>query len=1002
MRVLPKKWLRIVLPVAVLAIATAACTGSDEATSTSTSAPSSSVPQTTATTTQPAPSTTSRPVTTQTTTTTTTSTTLPPAAMPTFEDDGETVAVDTGVRIGVLENGLTYYIRRNTAPGGRAQLRLAVRAGSVHEVDDQRGAAHYLEHMMFNGTERFPANELIKVLSRFGAEFGPDINAYTSYEETVYEIELATEESETVELGLDVLFEWATAVALDPEEVDLERGVLLEEWRLRDQGFFGRYRSGVVDHLLDGTPFENRDPLANPEQLETTTSEGLREFFDTWYRSERMAVIAVGDIDVDVIEDLIIERFGAIEAGADPQSDPEFTIDPFFVPEYFIIADPEFPEAWSELNYPIPVSGPPDTVGAVRRSFALSLAFDMLATRLREDTLRGLTPFFESGRASNDQLRAQRTPGVLAWAEPGNLSLTTETLLLEIKRARTFGFSQAELDRAVEETRSFVELEFEERATKQDWEYAAEYVENFLGGASIPDADGELELLGRLLDEMTVDQVWQTFSATIDSTEPFVIIVAPENASSEIPDEADLAVIVELVGAAAVAPWVDSAVEVDALMERPSASSVLSRSAFSDTTIPEMTLSNGARIVMLQTQIRDDVVVMRVRSPGGWSIVPAEDVAEAQYAGSIAQLSGVGGIDQVSLERALSDQVAFAVPFVSEVHEGIFGEASGEDLETLFQLVNLYMTQAQFDEGPRDLVVSEQLQTARNAHLSPNLAVSSAIAEARYSGDDRFAPRPSVEDFETFDLARAEEIYRERFGNPGDFVFVFVGDFDSDELEDLARRYIGSIPSDGDAEGFTDTRPDPPAGLVQSVVEAGTGELGRVTLLFSSEVTLDPELRVDIALLELVVQQRLTDRIREELSASYSPFASVGLIEEPVDSVEFAISVSADPADLDAVASAALGEIEALRDDGPTEDELFIAQQQLLRDYELFSNEGLAAEILFYAEHPDEMLTEILTRGDRVLAATRSDLRAAALLLLPGDGYIDVRLVPIGFELEAA
>ena len=986
----------------ILLVIAAACTGSDDDASTTTSVPPSTSPATTVeTTTYVPPSPTTTATTAPPSTTTTTTTTLPPAALPTFDDDDVVVESDADVRVGVLDNGLTYYIRRNTAPGGRAQLRLAIKAGSVQEIDEQRGAAHYLEHMMFNGTERFPSNELVKVLSRFGAEFGPDINAYTSYEETVYLIELATEDITTVESGFDVLFEWATAVALDPVEVDLERGVLLEEWRLRDQGFWGRYQRGVTDHLLDGTAFENREPLANPEQLETITSEGLRAFFDAWYRPDTMAVVAVGDFDVDLIEDMIVERFGDVAKPVDAEPVPRPSTGVFSEPEYFIIADPEFPEAWSELNYPIPADRPTDTIGSVRRFFALSMAFDMLATRLREDTLRGTTPFFNSGRASNDLLRAHSTPGLLAWAKPQDLGIATEALLREVKRARTFGFSQEELHRAVEERRSVVELEFEARATKQDRDYAADYVENFLGGTPIPDADTELDLLIRILDEMTVDQVWQTFGATIDSTEPFVIIVAPENASGVIPDKAELAAIVDRVVRAPVEPWSDDSVDVDVLMERPDSAEVASRSFFSDTSIPEITLANGARIVMIQTEISDDIVVLRSQSPGGWALVSAGDVAEAQYAGAITKLSGIGGIDQVSLDRALSDQVAFVVPFITEVTEGIFGEASTSDLETLFQLLNLYMTQPRFEEGARDLIVSEQLQIARNAHLSPDSAVSRAVTEARYSGDARFAPLPSVEDFETFDLARAEEIYRERFGNPGDFVFVFAGDFQLDELEDLARRYIGSIPAGGAPEGFVDTRPDPPAGLLGTVVEAGTGDLGRVTLLFTTEVELEPELRVDLALLELVLQQRLTEKIREELSASYSPFAFVRLVEEPVDSVEFTVSVSADPADLDAVAEAVLVEIQDLRDNGPTDDELAIAQQQLLRDYELFSNEGLAAAILFYAEHPDEFLTEILTRSDRVIAATRNDLRSAARLVLPAGVYIDVRLIPIDFEPAA-
>ena len=502
---------------------------------------------------------------------------------------------------------------------------------------------------------------------------------------------------------------------------------------------------------------------------------------------------------------------------------------------------------------------------------------------------------------------------------------------------------------------------------------------------------------------MTPDQVWQTFSATIDSTEPFVIIVAPESSIDVIPDEAELQAIVARAAQADVHPWSDPAVEVETLMEVPDRAGITSAGNFSDTGLLEVVLENGARIVMVATQIRDDIVVMRAQSPGGWAPLPAADVVEAQFASSIALKSGVGDIDQVSLDRALADQFVFVSPFIGEVTEGFWGEATSDDVETMFQLINLYMSRPRFEPSAAELIISEELPFAMHSHLSPELAVSQAVADARYRGDDRFAAVATVEDLETFDLERAEAIYRERFMNAGDFVFAFAGDYVIDELEELARRYLGTLPGGGEREGFVDTRPDPPATIVEAVVEAGTGELGGITLLFVTETRLDPEIRVDVALLDLILQQRLTDRIREELSASYSPFSVARLIEEPVDTVEITIRISADPADLESIVAATLSEVADLRDAGPTEDELFIAQQQLSRDYGFFSNESLADAILFYAEHPDERLSEIsssptgMTKTSRALAATRADIQDVARLVLAADRYIDIRLVPIGF-----
>ncbi|MGI9647630.1 MAG: M16 family metallopeptidase, partial [Acidimicrobiia bacterium] len=348
--------------------------------------------------------------TTTTTVARTTSTTVAAASMPEFDDDGEMISVDPDVTIGVLDNGLTYYVRRNTRPGARAQLRLAVAAGSALEDEDQRGVAHYLEHMMFNGTESFPANELVRVLERFGSEFGPDINAYTNLDETVYELEVPTDTPGILETALDVLFEWSAKATIDPDEVEAERGVLLEEWRLRSQSFSGRYFDAVSDVLLQGSPYAGHDPLAEPDELDVTSADTLRRFYEDWYRPDLMAVVAVGDFEVEEVEQLIRERFGQLEPVASPRPRPVFHTDPFTTTGAVVLADPESPNAFVELNYPLSQLER-TTVGAARQELALSLAFEMIRVRLDEDSRRTDAPFFNPSHAANPYVTAQRTPG---------------------------------------------------------------------------------------------------------------------------------------------------------------------------------------------------------------------------------------------------------------------------------------------------------------------------------------------------------------------------------------------------------------------------------------------------------------------------------------------------------------------------------------------------------------------------------------------------------------
>ncbi len=939
------------------------------------------------------------PITAVTTTATTVVTTTlpPPAVVPSFPDDGDPIALDPQVRVGTLDNGLTFYVRENTAPGGRAQLRLAVRAGSVNEATTQAGVAHFLEHMMFNGTESFPANELVDVLQRFGAEFGPDINAYTSYEETVYMLELPTEDPDTIATGFDVLFEWATAATLDPEEVDLERGVLVEEWRLRDQGFWGRYFAAVTDLLLAGTPYDNRLPLADPDEVEATTAASLRSFYQDWYRPDTMAVVAVGDFDADDIETLIRDRFEGVASPPGAPALPELSTTAFTTPEFLILADPEASDSFVEINYPVPAAGGAGTIGGLRRHFALEAAFNMLATRLHEDTLRGVTPYFDPSRASNEFVRTQGTDGIAASAHPEDLHATAGALLIEVERARRFGFVSGELDRATAAMRSTVEGEYEQRTTKQDGAFADDYVEHFLGGAPAAEARVWRDLQLRLIDELTLDQVRDTFAATVEATQPLIIVAGPEAEAAAMPDAAALAVLHAAAADAELEPRPDDTVATTELMEAPSPAEVAERYTLPETVIPVVEFENGLLFISWSTVIHAGHAELIAASPGGWVRVAAADVAEARLLGDLVSASGVADFDQVTLERILAGTEVSLTPFVDEVWEGFSGRAATTDLEALFQLAHLYMAEPRFDSVAVPIVQNRLEQQVESPETLVDTALELAIAAARYPNDPRFSPLPSVSELAALDIERAEAVFADRFGDPGDFVFVLVGDFDPEEAEALAQQYLGTIPGGANREDFRDDRPAEPDGIVGRAEEAGTGERGVLTIMFETTGPLDPDLRVHLDILEAVIEQRLTAHIREELSAAYSPLVSVEQVDEPVAGVLVSLRIDGDPAGIDLLRTALLDDLASLATSGPTNDEFAIAQEQVLRNYELIDNLQLARAMLHAVFYPEDLVTEIIDRFDRVIAATRSDITAAAQQVITLDEYIEVTVVPIGF-----
>ena len=506
-----------------------------------------------------------------------TSTTTTPPPRPTDPAYEEAIPLDDAVRTATLDNGLTYYVRSNDAPGGRVQLRLVVDAGSVLEDDDQSGGAHFLEHMLFNGTQQWPANELVAVLERFGAQFGPDVNAFTSYDETVYELQVATEDPALVETAFDVLAEWAQRATITQVEVEAERGVVVEEWRLRDQGVAGRIGAQIERLLLAGTPYEHRPPIGDVDVLRTTDAQELRRFYTDWYRPDLMAVIAVGDLPTDQMEAAIVERFG--DMGAPPESPPRPVIEvvPDQEPRVVSFIDPELPSAFAEVLFPAP-AGDPGSFGAVRDRIGLELAFDMLSRRLDEDVAAGDAAFYSAGYVVVPVARALEATGIELDAEAEDLGEAVLKVLEEVERIRRFGFGAQEMARAVAARRSLVEQLHSSQSSRQDSEFADRLVAHHLTGLPLPTADAEYDLERRVLDVLTLDDVQRRFTSLMDATAPAVLVVGPDESGEVLPDERQLREIVAAAASADLEPRPDTAVTAASLMTAPQAAEVVDRS----------------------------------------------------------------------------------------------------------------------------------------------------------------------------------------------------------------------------------------------------------------------------------------------------------------------------------------------------------------------------------------------------------------------------------------
>lgn len=905
---------------------------------------------------------------------------------------------DPEVREFTLDNGLTVYLRVNDRPGLSAEMRLAVNAGSAQESADQAGTAHFLEHMLFNGTTQYPKNKLIDALRGFGMEFGADVNAYTSYDETVYQLTVPLDNEANLEAGVNILAEWLGEATLDEQQVVGERGVVLDEWRQSDQSFDGRQFKASEQMYLAGSGYEGRSPIGNDTAIGAMTSEPVRRFYDDWYRPDNAAVIIVGDFDLDVVDALVHQAFDPIAPRATAPTRPELSVGPFDSPRATVLLDPDAQLGYAEVALPVK-SIKHDKINRLsraelRQSVVDGLAMEMISTRLADDVIRSGVSFTSAGETDDSFVRPLFAPAVYVSSTPQGLTASTDALLEELFRGARDGFDGSEFDKAMRGRRSSLEDTYQRRATQADADLAEGLVDYFLIGNALPDAENYRATFTSIYDSVSVAEVSAAFSETWNNSAPYLFVSAPDSMADPPTTESLLASLDELSNRDISARTFDT-VAVDQLMTAPAP--VTETTAIQLNRGPllepqQLTFSNGAVIIINQTDIANDSVAFDSWSPGGLSLVADNDVWAAQAAASVVPQSGLGDLDALQVRDLLASSSVAMYPYVDQTHEGFTATSSSADLEQIFQSVYLMMTDPHADQVALDQWVSSIQPFVDDPMGDPDQAGYDALSDARYGAEVRFAALPTVEMLDAIDPPSIERVFRERFTNASDWVFAVSGDFDVDTVTDLARRYIGTLPSTGAKETFVDKQPDPPAGAITREVKVGIGAKGSLLLLYAGKLKdaqLDPILS---DLLTVVITNRLTDDVRERLGASYSPQAYVTPYVEPDPIVETFIQVSGDPqglAELSTVVRSLLTEIGST---GPTSQQFNDAVADVSNQYDYYSNEQLAG-ILLNAVDGKADYQWFLDRSETLFQITQADLAAFAAQAISAN-YVEVQVGP--------
>jgi len=817
-------------------------------------------------------------------------------------DLGDDLPIDPALMTGRLENGLRYFIRANSRPEQRAELRLVVNAGSVLEDEDQLGLAHFVEHMAFNGTEHFEKQELVDYLEFIGMRFGADVNAYTSFDETVYELTIPTDSAEIVETAFLILEDWAHGIAFDSVEVEKERGVVLEEWRL-GQGAYSRIRDQQYPVLFQGSLYAERLPIGDPEILKTFDHSALKRFYADWYRPDLMAVVAVGDFDPAWIQDLIHRHFDGLTGAEVERPRPTVPVPDHDETLFSIATDPELTLSNVTVAWKLPLAEQA-THADYRRSFVEQAYNSMFNFRMFEITQSSEDPpFLGAGSGKGRFVRGSDVYQVGAAVKDGEIERGLESVLVEAQRVERFGFTEAELDRQKADVLRSYERAYTERDQRESSRLAAEYVRVFLDGEPTPGIEYEYALARRFLPTIGLEEVNGIASEWIRDENRVILASAPEKAGVHVPDEVALAEVFAAAQASSVEAWEDAASDQPLLAVEPVAGSVVSREEIPELGVEIWSLSNGARLILKPTDFKDDEVLFNGRSPGGTSLAPDEDYESASWAATLVSIGGAGEFSAVDLQKKLAGKAVSVGPSISELSEGISGAASPKDLETMFQLVYLYFTAPRRDETAVAAFRSRMFTVLANRGANPDAVYGDTVGAVMAQYHPRYLP-PTAEMLDAIDLDVALEFYRERFADAGDFTFSLVGAFDPDELLPLVERYLASLPSSGRQETWRDVGVEPPTGVVRRTVHKGLEPKARETLIFTGDFEFDRENRYTLQSMTEVLRNMLREILREDMGGTYGVGAFGSGSKEPRERYSIRIAFGADPERLDELTSA--------------------------------------------------------------------------------------------------
>ncbi|WP_051197423.1 M16 family metallopeptidase [Flavobacterium soli] len=902
------------------------------------------------------------------------------------------IPFDPSVKTGKLKNGLTYYIKKNAKPENKVDLRLVINAGSILETDEQQGLAHFMEHMCFNGTKRFPKNKLVDYLQSIGVKFGQHLNAYTSFDETVYFLPIPSDDPEKLENGFNIIEDWAFNAVLTPEEVDKERGVVLEEYRLglgASKRMMGRY----MPKMMYKSHYADRLPIGKKEILENFKYDKLTSFYKDWYRPNLMSVIVVGDIDVAEMEKKINDHFGKYQ---NPKNEkPRKVYDVPNHKETFVAVESDKEASGTQVQLIYKDYNEPKktvTVADYRADLVEGIFTTMLNNRLDELTNSPTPPFtFGYSYHGGTWARTKEAYQSFAMTQEDKQLDALKVLVTENERAKKYGFTQSELDRAKSDYLAQYEKAYNDRDKSNSEMFVGEYQSHFLEGTPAPGIAWEFEAVKQMLPKIELKDVAGFVKEYVKDDNRVVIITGPEKDGLKKVTEQEVLNTLK-VNSDDVKPYEETALASSLLRKEVQPGKVVKKEFNANIGATTLTLSNGVKVTYKKTDFKNDEILMEGISFGGTNLYSNEEAKKTQFANGALTEAGFSGLKLNDINKFMAGKIASASPYIGNTTEGFRGNATPKDLEYLFQTVHAYFTDLNLDKEAFEGYKQKQSAFFKNLSSQPNVFFQMEFYGFLMKDNPRFFGMfPDDKAWETTDYELAYNKYKERFANAGDFEFFFVGNVDDKAIEEFSAKYLASLPANDKKEKAVDLGYRMLKGEHKKIVNKGTDPKSSVTIMFYGDAEYSAKEALAMQALGEVLTIKLIEELRENESGVYGVSARGSMNKIPNGSYSFNIGFPCGPENAEKLTASALRELQKIIDNGPVEGDVVKFKEAELLDYKKDIKENRTWLSNFSKAYTNGTSAEdILKFEEKVNAITAKDIQAVAKKYLTKDKVVGI------------